>query len=260
MGDVELERASYQLPGGGSIKPIDKLLDIEFCGRISQIVENTLARLGALLHYRHAVKEMETLLGITVSHVTAKKCTEIEGAKALEIEPELVKFNKEEIISMQIDGGMIRTKDGEGDGWKEVKVGIITGAVTRLQMSRIDDHDKFMAKYSNLVKSHGYDTHLPDRSFVSDGAQWIQEDFAKIFPSIVQALDYYYFTEHLNDTAKEIYQSDKDKANQWVEKIKALAFENKSEEIISFLEIEKVQQEKWFKNQSAIESLRKLIN
>lgn len=260
LGDVEIERASYQLPGGGSIKPIDKLLGIEFCGRVSLIVENTLARLGTLLHYRCAVKEMESLLGIAVSHVTAKKYTEIEGAKALEIEPEQVKFDKKEIISMQIDGGRIRTKDGEGDGWKEVKVGIVTGALAKLQMSRINEHDKFMTEYSNLIKLHGYDTYLPDRSFVSDGAQWIQEDFAKIFLSITQALDYYHFTEHLNETAEEIYKKDKDKIKQWVEKIKALSFENNSEEIISLLEVEKIQQEKWFKNQSAAESLRKLIN
>ena len=173
------------MPGGGSLKPIDKLLCIEFLGRISPFLENTLARLSTLLPYRQAVKEMENLLGLGISHMTAKKYTEQEGDKALNIEPEQIKFNDKENISIQVDGGRIRTIDGDGDGWKEVKVAIVAGQEKKLQVSGIQDHKTFMDEFCKIIKSHGYDSHIYGLNGVSDGAQWINDDLEERLPGLI---------------------------------------------------------------------------
>lgn len=190
-----------------------------------------------------------------MSNTAIKKCTEVVGEKALKIRPEQLKFSKKEHISVQIDGGRVRTIE---EDWKEVKVGIVAGENNKLQMSRICDHNIFMDEFCNLIREHGYHTHLPTRNLVSDGAKWIGDDFFQRFPKMPQVLDYYHFKEHLHATAEAIYPSNKVEADFWVERIKGLAFENKSEEIIDVLTLE-WQFQNSEGNRAACESVRKLI-
>lgn len=244
------------MPKEGVLKPLDKELGVEFLGRISQKLENTLARMGALLTYRRAKKELEFLLGIFVSHTGIKKKTDTVGEEALKMEAEPIKFKKNEGISMQVDGGMIRTIE---DDWREVKVGIVAGEHgKKIQMSVIGDHNEFMNKYCIFVRENGYHTHLPKRNFVSDGARWIGDDFHQRFPKVQQVLDYYHFKQHLHQTAEAIYPDNKIEADFWVERMKALAFENKSEEIIDVLTLE-WQFQSSEGNRIASESVRKLV-
>jgi len=214
-------------------------------------LQEILARLGAQLTYRVATEELAYLLGIHVS----KKYTEYIGEKAIIIEPEEVKFKKHESISMQADGGRINTLE---DGWREVKVGVVAGSAgKKVQMSMICEHEKFMDKYCNFIRENGYHTHPGVINFVSDGAKWLQDDFKQRFPKIPQALDYFHFKEHLHETAEEIYSGEKVEADFWVERIKELAFENKSEEIIDVLTLEwQFQNDE--ENRNASESVRKL--
>ena len=254
MGDVECKRASYELPGGGRYRPFDNQTGIEFTGRISILLKDSLARLSTLLPYRQAVREIEHLLCISISHMTAKKCTEEVGEIALQLDPKPIQFKKSEMISMQVDGGMIRTIND----WREVKVGIVASDDKKIQMSMIGDHNEFMDKYCNFIRENGYHTHLAGRNLVSDGARWIGDDFFQRFPKMPQVLDYYHFKEHLHATAEAIYPDNKVEADFWVERIKELAFKNKSEAIIDVLTLE-WQFQNSEGNRTASESVRKLI-
>lgn len=254
MGDTECKRASYELPGGGRYKPLEQSLSIEFSGRISPKLKDTVARLGTLLTYRMAERELEYLLGIHLSNTGIKKYTEEVGERALKVEPKQIKFSNKEHISAQIDGGRVRTIE---EDWKEVKVGIVVGEDNKLQMSRICDHNTFMDEFCSLIREHGYHTHLPTRNLVSDGAKWIGDDFFQRFPKIPQVLDYYHFKEHLHATAEAIYPGNKVEADFWVERIKGLAFENKSEEIIDVHTLE-WQFQNSEENRVGSESVRKL--
>jgi len=201
------------------------------------------------------VAEMEYLLHISISYVTAKKCTEELGEKALQLKPKPIKFKKNESISMQVDGGMIRTIE---DDWREVKVGIVASDTKKIQMAMIGNHNKFMDEYCCFIRENGYHTHLAGRNLVSDGAKWIGDDFFQRFPKMPQVLDYYHFKEHLHATAEAIYPNNKVEADFWVERMKAFAFENKSEEIIDVLTLE-WQFQSSEGNRIACESVRKLI-
>lgn len=230
-------------------------MNIELLGRISPKLQNVLARLGALLTYRVAEGELGFLLGIHISWVTIKKCCEILGSKAQEIKPEPPKFTNKEMISMQVDGGKVRTIE---DGWREVKVGIVCGEKKKVQMSRITGHNEFMTEYCSFVKDNGYHTHIPDRSFVSDGAKWIGDDFYSWFPKVIQILDFYHFSQHLHETANILFTNDLVKADFWVERIIELAYNNQSKAIIKLL-AQEWQKYNLENNRAASESLRKLI-
>ena len=117
---------------------------------------------------------MEYLLHISISYVTAKKCTEELGEKAMQLKPNPIKFKKNESISMQVDGGMIRTIE---DDWREVKVGIVASDTKKIQMAMIGNHNKFMDEYCCFIRENGYHIHLAGRNLVSDGAKWIGDDF-----------------------------------------------------------------------------------
>lgn len=242
------------MPGGGQYKPLSKKLDIEFLGRISLNVKNILSRLGALLTYRTAVKELAFLLGIHISHMTVKRSCESVGEEALKLELKPIKFNKEERISLQIDGGRVNTDEG----WKEVKVAMVAGNDSNksLQMSRMDDHEKFTDEFASVVKKHGYDTHAKGINAVNDGAQWISDDLSRLFPDMPQVLDCYHYEEHLHGTANEIFSKNDQQVKPWVKTLKDLAFENKSEEIISCLQ---AQQHQLASDPIKSESLRLLI-
>lgn len=245
------------MPGGGYIKPLDKILDIEVCKSISPNLKNTITRLSTLLTFRVAVRELKFLTGLAVNHMMAKRITEEVGEIALQITPEPVQFDSKEHLSIQADGGRIRTIDGDGDGWKEVKTAIVAGQEKKLQVSRIQDHKTFMDGFCTTIKSHGYDSHIYGLNGVSDGAQWINDDLEERLPGLILVLDYYHFKEHLYETAEVLYPNDKVQIEEWVKTIKNLAFENKIDEILNILSLEKQMQDK---NELAKESLRKLIN
>lgn len=156
---------------------------------------------------------------------------------------------------MQVDGGKVRTIE---DGWREVKVGIVCGEKKKVQMSRITEHNSFMDEYCRFIKDNGYHTHIPDRSFVSDGAKWIGDDFYGWFPKVIQILDFYHFSQHLHETSKILFPSDSVKADFWVERIIELAYKNESKKIIKLL-ADEWQEYNLENNREASESLRKLI-
>lgn len=145
------------MPESGRFRPADKQLGIETSDRISPLLQEILARLGAQLTYRIATEELGYLLGVHVSHSTLKKYTEHVGDKAINIEVALVKFKKDESVSMQVDGGKVNTIE---DGWREVKVSVVAGSEgKKVQMSMICGHEKFMDKYCGFIRENGYHTH-----------------------------------------------------------------------------------------------------
>ncbi len=53
--------------------------------------------------------------------------------------------------------------------------------------------------------------------FIGDGAKWIWNKVAKIFPSAKQVLDFYHCSEYIHAFAKAQYRSQSSQAQEWVE-------------------------------------------
>jgi hypothetical protein len=224
--------------------------------RFSPQIQREFARLGAQFSYRDAVKEVEHHLGVSTSDKTIQRYTNKIGelANSIPVRDLLSSKNKNPVITVQIDGGRVRVKGG----WRETKTLIIENGSDKIQLTMIADHKTFMDKVKELVCKYGYDQYQGKICLISDGAIWIGDDFAEIFPHIEQVLDYYHFKEHLYDTAKILFgENNQVQIKKFVDTACTLTFENNIDMLLDSLEAIR---DSYTEGSSKYESLRKLYS
>lgn len=126
---------------------------------------------------------------------------------------------------ISMDGGMVCIL---GEGWKELKVGLVSGVeadwtkpqptVRLTEMAYcavIGDVKRFEAALWGLAVQH----HVPYAGrlvVVSDGAVWIWRLVADLFPVCTQIVDYAHAKQHLAQASSMIYPDDQTAAHAWL--------------------------------------------
>jgi hypothetical protein len=119
------------------------------------------------------------------------------------------------------DGHMLLTLE---EGWKEIKMGRIFKANDRVQVNKkrteitqslyvahLGDHKEFEKKMEYVIDE------LPKKTFISDGARYLQEWMESMYPDDIHILDYFHAKEHLCDFAKSYFGTDVDAKNKWID-------------------------------------------
>ena len=156
---------------------------------------------------------------------------------------------QEKGISM--DGGMVHIRE---EGWKEFKVGTVFDVEQRLERDErtgelvnrahgvnmaytavLGSVDRFAPALWALAVQREVPT-ARDSSVSADGAEWIWNLAADLFPDSVQVVDWYHALQHLSEAAKAIFPDDETKARRWFETYTEALFQGNAFKIIQFLE------------------------
>lgn len=152
---------------------------------------------------------------------------------------------------ISMDGGMIHIR---GEGWKEFKVGTVFDVDLRLERDKrtkelverahgvsmaytavLGSVDRFAPALWQLAVQHDVPT-ARDSSVSADGAEWIWNLVADLFPDSVQIVDWYHALQHLSDAAKALFPDDDVKAQRWFKAATADLFQGHAFKIIQLLE------------------------
>ena len=184
--------------------------------------------------YRQAVEVCKRFRPSAPSHVNFQKCTNQVGEEAKKVEVRCLDKNQDiSHLSFQIDGGRINTKDG----WRETKTAIVENSSDLIQMTKIQEHDKFMDEFTCIIEKQGYDKYPVNKALISDGAKWIGDDFAKAYPRVPQVLDYPHLKEHFFDAAKVLFgENETEKNTKWVKQHLDLCFKDEIKKLLAKIE------------------------
>lgn len=145
---------------------------------------------------------------------------------------------------VSIDGGMVCIV---GEGWKELKVGLVSGFETDWQSNEASVHltgmdycavlgevDAFAPALWALAVKHEV-PYAGKLVVVADGAQWIWRLTGDLFPVCTQILDYYHAKQHLAQVAHERHPDDA-VAQIWYTHMSACLFQGEIWKIIADLQ------------------------
>ena len=134
-----------------------------------------------------------------------------------------------------MDGGMVNIR---GEGWKEIKVGAVFDVEIRLEYDRqsqelLEQPHGVNVEYSAVLGSPdalspalwrlAVQRQIPlaaETSVTADGAEWIWNLAADLFPDSVQIVDWYHACDHLADAAAALYPDDPNAAQRWLKQRK----------------------------------------
>ena len=131
---------------------------------------------------------------------------------------------------VSIDGGMVNIRD---EGWKEFKVGTVFDIELRLERDA-QTHDLVERPHGTnmvytavvgsvnafrpLMWALAWHCGVPmaaDSSVTADGAEWIWNLAADLFPDSVGIVDWYHACEHLATSSRALYPDDDEAAQRW---------------------------------------------
>lgn len=134
---------------------------------------------------------------------------------------------------VSMDGGMVHIRD---EGWKEFKAGVVFDVEMRLERDLqtedlvqrahatrqaytavLGSADQFAPALWALAWRHGVPT-AADSSVTADGAKWIWQLVADLFPDSVQIVDWCHACEHLAGAARALHPNDDAAAQRWYRK------------------------------------------
>ncbi len=206
LGDVRVWRRYYRCLGcGRRLFAADQWLGWE--GDFSHRLQEAVAWQVSLLPYRQARETLSRLAGVEVSVAAAEGIVARWGQQELTPAPYCERVKQDLVV--QIDGAKAHLEEG----WKEIKVGAF------FSCDRTDPQAKpagvsYVADWQSAQEFRQtlWQEALVRGAFtanavavVGDGAPWIWETAAWLFPQAVQILDWYHLTEHLGTAAKVVH-------------------------------------------------------
>lgn len=141
---------------------------------------------------------------------------------------------------VSIDGGMVHIRK---EGWKEFKAGTVFDIVMRPERDPLTgewaeqagaDHIHYVAvlgdvqRFSPALWAVAVAAEVPqaaESSVTADGAAWIWNVAADLFPDSVQIVDWYHACEHLALASQALYPADKEAADRWYRRCKTHLFQ-----------------------------------
>jgi hypothetical protein len=187
-----------------------------------------LALLSAVIEPFDSASEqlLKRFAGVCVSRNKLRALTAEKGAVAeaylqrhVPVSDELVTGSRQYV---EIDGGMIRV-DG---AWEEAKVAVLFSADERVQVGK-DRHqlqekqvvgvrgtpEELATMLKRRVAACG--TLLAPVVCIGDGAPWLWNLFARLFPERIEILDWFHVNEHVSKAAKVLYEEAPEEAERW---------------------------------------------
>lgn len=147
---------------------------------------------------------------------------------------------------VSLDGGMVNIR---GEGWKELKVGVVSTLLPPEQQSEACEdaigHDLHYTAVLGGVEQFApalwalavaqtvpYAGHV---AVTADGAPWIWNLTADLFPCSTQIVDWYHATQHLAQAAQALYPTDAPAAQGWTQQGKEFLIKDEGWKIIAAL-------------------------
>lgn len=154
-------------------------------------------------------------------------------------------------MGFSLDGWLVHLR---GEGWKEVKTGVIYHIEQREELdtrsgdpveqatatecsyvAHLGGPDRFGEKFWAEAQRR----HLPaayEKACVSDAAAWIWNLCQDYFPEAEQTVDWYHTLTHLHSAGQVAFSADTAKATRWIEAHKTLLFQGHAASVADHLE------------------------
>lgn len=217
--------------------------------QISPCLQEHMCRLGSKLVFSEASEEFWHFLELDISekqiervcHCYGEKLNELdwENANSDSIQLKIDYHNKGPVYIM-VDGSMLLTRE---ESWKEVKVGRVFcgNSLVNVSKNRSLLADSVYAAHLGTASGfwERFSAEIPPSDklvFINDGARWIWKYIEECYPNSTQILDFYHCKEHLCQFSKDFFNS-KDTANNFVEEICGLFFEEKVDEALMKIQL-----------------------
>jgi hypothetical protein len=251
LGELTLSRAYYHCDRcGAGFCPRDKGLGIED-GSLSPHVLRMVGIVGARVSFEEGNELLQELAGIEVPTKQVERRAEQLGAQIIEEERLLVEPDTDgplpSTLYMGLDGTGIpmraselagrRGKQEDGSS-KSREVKLVTvwsaegrdaegvpvrdqGSVTysaAIESAACRDTDKEISEFAKRVSREAARRRFEQaarHAILGDGAPWIWNIAAELFPHAIQIVDRFHANEHLSAASKAIYGPGTDLAQQW---------------------------------------------
>ena len=144
---------------------------------------------------------------------------------------------KDGVLYIQTDGAALntRSKDKDGSTWRENKLGLVFSSdnirywtdakgerqhriCKREYVSYVGSVDVFKWLLLSCAVRNGYGKYRKT-VFLGDGATWIRNMVAELYPDAQQILDLFHLSENVYDFAKALFKMDESKYRPWAEEI-----------------------------------------
>lgn len=220
--------------------------------------------LSALVTYSQGAEIFERIGHRVVARSSLWKHTQAQGERLHQVASEQQQRVSVERVKLSVagldhpqtkgigmDGGMVNIR---GEGWKEMKVGAVYDVVPRLErdlLTRelVEQAHGVNVRYTAVLGSPevfspalwmiAVNHHVPeaaDSCVTSDGAAWIWNLVADLFPDSVQIVDWFHACHHLHDAAKALFPDDPAAASRWSSQRQDDLFQGAIQAIIDPLE------------------------
>ncbi|NPV68664.1 MAG: hypothetical protein HPY64_16120 [Anaerolineae bacterium] len=166
------------------------------------------------------------------------------------IVPSNARQDHQRLKGVSLDGGMVHVR---GEGWKEFKVGVVYDLGVRdgydvrsgeaaaqpcAEQSHytavLGDVARFSPALWELAAAHDL-LNAARSSVTADGAEWIWNLCADIFPDSVQIVDWYHATQHLAEAAQALFPTAEAQAISWYHQAQDLLFYGQAWRIVQTL-------------------------
>ena len=162
--------------------------------------------------------------------------------------------DKDGVLYIEADGAALNTrhKDESGSSWRENKLGVIYSSdhihhwkskkgeaqhriLKRDYVSYVGSVDEFKKHLYSCAIRNGYGRYR-ETVIISDGAAWIANMAAELFPDAQHILDLFHLKENVYGFAKCKFNLDESNYVPWAEKINTLLEDGRAEEVLEQLD------------------------
>ncbi|MBC8061148.1 MAG: ISKra4 family transposase [Clostridiaceae bacterium] len=243
LGELNLKRPwLFCRRCGEGYSPLDRELEVNENYKVTKALVDLVCDFAQMLPFQESSDVLNKHFNINMASSTIQKISEDIGKKLYlnekkesdelynnqhKVIDKVIAQKKKGKLYIECDGSMVAIR---GDGWREVKLGIIFSDLNVLNKNKprhIISEKDYVAYlgtaeefkkmlWASAVKNGCLN--VEQIIFIGDGAQWIWNMVDELFPDAEKILDFYHFTEHVHDCGMVLYEDDKMRET-WVKDI-----------------------------------------
>jgi len=199
--------------------------------------------------YKAAEEILKKVYGVGIASETIRKITDYVGKAVFERDTANADYlmnnvakleysgEREGVLYIQMDGAALNTrhKNNDGSTWRENKLGMVFSGeniqtyinskgekvskiLKKEYTSYIGSANEFKKYVFAVAAMNGYGKYKTT-VVLGDGAAWIRNMCAEVFPDAVQILDLFHLCENIYEYAKAIFKNDEKKYKPWADEV-----------------------------------------